>query len=101
MVQIQFGNHKHTEVTDDEGSTVTTDTDFTDSAPKSRLVRDEYKIRKRVYTTQDEREEYLAFSYEIEKDPSMFDTAFMIERSAAGNKNGYYYVVRCFSRLKY
>lgn len=99
-MNIQFGSEKNTKVIDDNGSTVTNVIDYNKGIPKA-LSRNKYEIRTRVYTPEEEREQYLSFSYEIEKDPTMLDPAFMIERSVQGNKNGYYYVVRCYTRLQY
>lgn len=60
-------------------------------------VRRRYEERVYVNNQQEEIDQYLAFSNELQKDKSMLDAAWRIEPRKAGG----YYVVKCYTRLEY
>lgn len=61
-------------------------------------VRRRYEERFRVQNQKEELELYLSFSDELDKDRSMLDPAWRIERIP---KNNDYYVVKCYTKLEY
>lgn len=61
-------------------------------------VRRRYEERFRVQSQKEELERYLKFSDELDKDRSMLDPAWRIERIP---KKDDYYVVKCYTRLEY
>lgn len=99
-MNIQFGTKQASEVIDANGSTKTVKEDYRDGEAK-KPIRVEYKLRSRVTSADEERQAYLDFSKLLEYDPALLDPAFLIEHSVAGKKGGYYYVVRCYTRLEY
>ncbi len=68
-------------------------------------VRKRYEERFRVGNQKEELELYLKFSDELNKDRSMLDPAWRIERIPKTNeripKTNDYYVVKCYTRLEY
>lgn len=61
-------------------------------------VRRRYEERFRVSEQKEELELYLKFSDELDKDRSMIDPEWRIERIP---KSSDYYVVKCYTRLEY
>lgn len=96
----KFGMVETKQVIDTDGSTVTT-TEKLRKGIVNPPVRRYYEMRKRVASEKDEFEEYAEFSLDIRNDKSMIEPAFRIERSKVGDLEGYYYVVRCYTRLEY
>lgn len=97
---MQFGTQETTKILDDNGSTVTDKVDYKDGVAK-RPTRKLYKFRERVHTREEERKKYLEFSVELEDNSNMLDPSWNIERSAIGDKQGYYYVVKSYTLLEY
>lgn len=97
---IDFGKKETTEVIDSNGSTKTNINDYRNGELVTpRRVR--YEVRTRVSNVDEERKAISEFSDLYNKDRTMLDAAIMIERSIAGNKKGYYYVVKCHTVLEY
>lgn len=61
-------------------------------------VRRRYEERFRVQNQKEELELYLKFSDELDKDRSMLDPEWRIERKSKSND---YYVVKCYTKLEY
>lgn len=97
---IDYGSETVTELMDEEGSTMTTTTDYKAGQPKSPKRR-KITARVRVFGRDAEREKYLEFSKELEDNPTWLDPNWSIERSLDGEKNGYYYVIKCYTLLEY
>lgn len=100
MSKIQFGKISTTRVEGNLTSHVETNmVDGTAVAPK----RVRYEERVRVKNAREEQEEYLRFSDFIHRHPhsNLLTPEFRIEYSRSGQKDGYYYVVKCWSCLEY
>lgn len=100
MKDIDFGTTKETNVLDNEGSTVT-DIINIRAGEVTLPVRKSYEIKIRVHTQKQEHTEYLKFSDDLNKDVTMLEPSFKIEHPKLGRDNGYYLVVKCFTRLEY
>lgn len=61
-------------------------------------VRRRYEERFRVQSQKEELELYLKFSDELDKDRTMLDPDWRIERIP---KHDDYYVIKCYTRLEY
>ena len=96
----KFGKVSTTSVIDKEGSTSTFDTNYVNGDVKLP-VRNRFEIKVRVCTQAEEHAEYMKFSQELRENPYMLDACFRIDRSSIGDKKGFYYVVKCFTRLEY
>ena len=97
---MQFGTTKTTMVLNDNGSTAT-EIENVFNGNVVRPVRKMYEIKTRVTCQQQELEAYLAFSDENMRDRTRLDPYFRIDRTKAGNDNGYYYVTSCYTTLVY
>ena len=98
--QIKFGEVEKTRIIDENGSTATSQTIYTDGEPRTpQRVR--YSIRQRVKDDKQEHQAYIDFSNEVAYDLKRLDPAFMIERTKTSLDNGYYYVVKCYTVLEY
>lgn len=100
MSKIEYGKIKTTKV--EGGLTTHTETNIVDgSAIAPKRVR--YEERVRVRNAKEEQEEYLRFSDFVHASPDvdLLTPEFRIEYSKLGQKEGYYYVVKCWSRLEY
>lgn len=100
MNKVKYGKVETARVLDNNGSTETTQENFNNGLVNTP-VRRRYEIKERVTNDKEEFEQYARFSRELEKDKTMLDPAFKIERSKLGDANGYYYTVWCFTRLEY
>jgi len=97
---IDFGKTKTTKTLDDSGSTRTLEQNFRDGEA-TRPSREYFEYRQKVTSDKEEHEAYLDFSLSLHNDKTMLDPAFRIERSVAGDRDGYYFVVKCYTRLVY
>lgn len=97
---MNFGTTEATKLLDDDGSKETTTENYR-AGQVVRPIRKRYEIKTRVHNQKDEQQAYLEFSDELARDKSKLDPVFKIERSNIGDKNGYYYVVSCYSMLEY
>lgn len=100
MSKIQFGKISTTKV--EGGVTTHVEANIVDGkavAPK----RVRYEERIRVRNAKEEQEEYLRFSDFIHNSPNadLLSPEFRIEYSKLGQKEGYYYIVKCWSCLEY
>lgn len=94
-----FGKDTVTEITDHDGSKLITETDYFAGKPQLpvKLTRER---RKKVMDQKQELEEYLRHSDEVNKDRKKLNPSFRIERTTAGDKNGYYFVVASYTILQ-
>lgn len=95
---MQFGAKAKTSVVDEHGSTVT----INESVKNGRTVapiRYNYNFRVRVNSRTDELMAYEEFSSQISEDRGMIDPQWKVERSRLGEENGFYYVVKSYTRL--
>jgi len=99
MVKIEFGKEQEKRIIDENGSTSTTTTNYVAGLEKFPIRRS-YEIRTRVLNQNEEHKAYMSFSDEINRDKSMLDPYFKIEHSLEGDKVGYYYATKCFTRLE-
>jgi hypothetical protein len=67
----------------------------------SKPVRHRFKIREKVTNQREEHEAYVKFSDDLKQDPTMLEPAFEIEHTKAGKDAGYYFVVKCYTKLEY
>lgn len=100
MSKIQFGKIKTTKV--EGGLTTHIEANMVNGstvAPK----RVRYEERVRVSNAKEEHEEYLKFSDFVHShsDADLLSPEFRIEYSKQGQKEGYYYIVKCWSCLEY
>ena len=100
MSRIQFGKIKTTKV---EGSlTSHIEANMVEGvAVTPKRVR--YEERIRVRNAKEEQEEFLRFSDFVHSSPNadLLSPEFRIEYSKQGQKEGYYYIVKCWSCLEY
>ena len=100
MSKIQFGKISTTKV--EGGITSHVETNMVNGAVVSpKRVR--YEERIRVHNAKAEQEEYLRFSDFVHNHPNadLLSPEFRIEYSKLGQKDGYYYIVKCWSCLEY
>jgi len=89
---MEYGKHITTTQIDDNGSTLEKETSYSNSDPID--VKERYEIRVRVYNAQDEMTEFLKFRDETK---DMAKAEFRIEHTDKANKNGAYYIVKCWT----
>lgn len=99
-MKINYGSTEVTKITDQEGSSVTATTHFRAGIPNSP-VKIRYRIKRKVSNQTEEHEAYLKFSDEHQKDKTMLDPGWDIEHTRHGDENGYYYVIKSYTRLSY
>ena len=99
-MNVSFGKTKTTQVIDDNGSTKTTERNYM-AGEVTKPSREYFEYRHKVQNEKEEHEAYLDFSLSLHNDKTMLDPAFRIERSKIGDKDGYYFVVKCYTRLVY
>ena len=56
--------------------------------------------RKKVHNLEEEIEEYKKFSDKVQHSSDIINPAFKIEFSKAGREKGYYFVVKCYTKLE-
>lgn len=94
---MQFGRQTEIITTDDNGSTVSKEATYVRGEVVNRVrVRVEEKVR--VHSKKEELTEYLQFSDSLTSD--RLDACFRIERSSTGTREGWYYVVKCYTYLQ-
>lgn len=100
MSKIQFGKIKMTKIDGNITSHVETNM-VNGAAVTPRRAR--YEERVRVHNAREEQEEYLRFSDFVHSHPNadLLSPEFRIEFSKQGQKEGYYYIVKCWSCLEY
>jgi len=92
-----FGTEKRTKTLDDNGSTATTTNKFVGGKVVKPIVT-EYSIKVRVKNALEEAAEYHSFAKEYHTDKTMLRPSFELDFSRIGNENGYYYIVKRYSR---
>lgn len=70
--------------------------DGTINTPLSRTV----EIRIKVHNESEEIEEYRKFSNEVRNNPDIVRPAFKIETSRTGKREGYYFVIKSYTKLE-
>jgi len=95
---MRYGTVKETKTTDTNGSTITTETKIHDGKTVNP-IRIHTSEREKVKNKKDELTEYLKFSDSLT--PDKLDPRFEIERTKQGEANGFYYVVKSYTVLKY
>lgn len=93
---MRYGKQKETNTLDENGSTVTKETNFVDHKTVNP-VRKRYEIRQRVADKKEEMTEYLKFSDSL--DGTKLDPEFRLEFPSVPGT--YYYVVKCYTELEY
>lgn len=96
----QYGSKDSTKILDEEGSTVTKTTNYKNYEVVSP-ERNRYKYRHRVTSSDDEDRVIKEFNKLREENPRILDPAIEYSHTADGNKNGYYYVITCYTILEY
>ena len=66
------------------------------NSPISRTVEERVK----VYNREEELLEYQKFSDEVLNNPDILHPAFKIETSRTGKRDGYYFVIKCYTKLE-
>ncbi len=66
------------------------------NSPVSRTIEERVK----VHTIEDEVREYRKFSEFIKSSEDIVRPAFRIETSRTGKREGYYYVIKCYTKLE-
>jgi len=89
---IEFGNKIETIQLDHEGSFMVNESVIQKFEPTINQQR--FEIRTRVRDQKEELTEFLRFRDETK---DMWNVEFQIERSKAGEKNGYYYVIKKYT----
>ncbi len=64
--------------------------------PISRTV----EIRVKVRSHEEELAEYEKFSEEVRNNPDIVRPSFKLETSRTGNREGYYFVIKCYTKLE-
>jgi hypothetical protein len=100
MGNTNFGKEKTTELLDENGSTVATESNFV-SGSLTKPLRHYYEIKERVISEKEEHEAYLKFSRDIQTDKTKLDPAFKIEHTKRGDEQGYYLIAKCYTVLEY
>lgn len=95
---MQFGKLETTEVIDEDGSTVTLERNYV-AGETVKPKRLHYEIRHRTDKTDLETIARIASS--LVNDIAKFDASLRLERTKAGEMNGYYHVVECYTLLEY
>jgi len=99
-MKIGYGSSEKTEILDDNGSTEATITQFYDGK-QSRPVRHRYRIKRKVTSHLEEEEVFKEFMRERLTDKTILDPAIEFEYSPKGVKEGYYFVIKCYTKLEY
>lgn len=99
--KISYGASEKTVILDDNGSTQSTLVNLYDGGKVSKPIRHRYKIKVKVHSQKDEHEAYVRFSDDLKQDPTMLEPSFEIEHTKLGKANGYYFVVKCYTKLEY
>ncbi|MBR0403095.1 hypothetical protein IJI55_00885 [Candidatus Saccharibacteria bacterium] len=66
------------------------------NSPVSKTIEERVKVRNK----QEELEEYQKFSDFVKNHPDIVRPAFRLETSRTGKKEGYYFVVKCYTKLE-
>lgn len=97
---MDFGTIETTRLLDELGSVLITEINMHQGKPNKPL-RHRLKYKKRVHNDKEEHEQFLRFSDEILKDKKKKDPTIEVQRTDLGDKNGYYYIVTCYTILEY
>lgn len=100
-MKVSNGSHEETKILDDNGSTESSETKYFGKGHKSYPVRHRFRIRRKVANQREEQEEYATFSDDLITDKTMLDPVFEIEHTKKGDEEGYYFVIRCYTKLEY
>ena len=95
---VDFGTKTIKKVVDDNGSTKDIEVNYVSGLSKL-VFRIGYSMRYRV-TNKDEEKQVIERFTSKTSDTKYLDPQISIERSQAGNKNGYYYVVCSWKELR-
>jgi hypothetical protein len=95
---MKYGLQRVTTVIDDNGSTITTETNIRAYKPV-KPTRKYSEIRERVKNKKEEMTEYLKFTESM--DEKKLDPSFRIERTREGDAKGYYYIVKAWTEVQY
>ena len=66
------------------------------NSPISRTIEERVKI----YTLEEELEEYRKFSEFIHSNSDIVRPSFKLDTSRAGKQEGYYFVIKCYTKLE-
>lgn len=97
---MQFGKVKRTKIDDKTGNLQETETNFVDGQVNFP-VRESTEERVRVSSHEEAMTVVAAFIREVLDDRSMLDPIVRFEFSKTGDKQGYFYVVKCSTKLVY
>ena len=64
--------------------------------PISRTIEERIK----VHNEEEEFEEYRKFSREVRSNPDIVRPAFKLDTSRPGKRDGYYFVIKCYTKLE-
>lgn len=92
---IQYGKQVDVTKLDEEGSIVTEEKTIMDFKEVDNKQR--FEIRVKVHDDKEELSEYLQFRTDTK---DMANAEFRIEHTAIGNKQGFYYVIKCYTVRK-
>ena len=91
----KFGKTTDQTVLDNNGSTLSKEITYKDGQAM-KPIRKRYEYRVKVYTKQDELAEFLKYQDDTE---GKMDPEFRREYSSLGKKEGFHYIVKCWSEL--
>jgi hypothetical protein len=97
----EFGSIESIKILDDEGSTLNKVTTYVKDRPTKpeKLI---YRFRERVYSDDEAIKKHAEFTEELANSNVMLDPVWLPkERSKEGDANGFYYVVKGYTLLKY
>jgi hypothetical protein len=99
-LKIAYGSTERTQILDEQGSTVTTETKFRAGVP-NWPVRMRYHILHKCSSQRQEHEAYMLFSNQLVSDKTMLDPAVSIEHTKHGDEAGYYFLKTSYTKLEY
>lgn len=89
---MQYGRVHTIRTLDDEGSTIVEESTVVNYEETD--TKRHYEMRIRVTTEKEELEQFLQFRTRTKE---MTKAAFLIEHTAIGNKDGFWYVILCWT----
>lgn len=99
--KVEFGKVETTEVIDNDTGSLMTATENMHEGKLVLPVRRRYHIKVRVYNQKEQDQAYVEFSRQLSGDTGMLEPEFKTERNRRGDDNGYWYAVKCYTRLEY
>lgn len=98
---VQFGKVETTEVIDDQTNSTVTTTITNRNFVATLPIRRRYHMRIRVQNEAEAVAAYADFLKQLGTDRSMLEPTVEHEHNKMGDEHGYWYFVKCYTRLEY